>query len=361
MTLSSNKTVWKFLSVIFLSMTLFFSILFYFIDIFIVIVAGVALIILIENLLVDYRKNVSGYKLSPLIRKIYRILILIFWIFAFSFLLFNSVNELSHSFSYSNQSSLSLTNYIQQLKEYIPENIATQLINDSAIQNVSRYIMSILSDIASSISFFFLNGFLIVPLMLYMYFRRGESIGRALSDLIPSHLRDRSSRALKVMGSELHDFLTAKVTQSIAVGAICFLGFFIGGIKGALILGILAGIFNIVPYFGPLIAGIVPVVISLAVGDPLAAVFAVATVIVAQIVDNFYLNPFMVNNRVRVDPFIGIIFVLIGAKLFGIIGMVFAIPIYLVYKIILRESYDVLVSIYDSSNTIPLRVDNNPQ
>ena len=75
-------------------------------------------------------------------------------------------------------------------------------------------------------------------------------------------------------------------------------------------------------------------------------IYVLITVIVAQIIDNLYLNPFMVSGKVKMDPLLSIILILVGAQLFGILGMVLAIPIYLVYKIVLRESYSELIKIY---------------
>jgi predicted PurR-regulated permease PerM len=347
MTFSTNKKIWQWLLSITLALTLLFIVLFYFIDLFIVFVVGIALIILVERLLADYRRNVARYNFRPSRRKIYGSIIVIFWIFAFSFLLFNSIANLTTAFTASAQSSASLNQYIDQLTEYVPNVFQAYITPEDIVQQANTYVFSIFSDMASSLSLFLFNSVLIIPLMLYIYFRQKESVAQRLSELVPQNFRERSRKALKEMSTELHDFLTAKVIQSVAVGSICILGFYIGGVKGALVLGILAGVFNIVPYFGPLISGILPVVVSLAAGDLLAVVFAIVTVTIAQLIDNFYIYPFMIPGRVHIAPLLGILLVLIGAKVFGIIGMVFAIPIYLVYKIIIRESYEALVSIYE--------------
>ena len=77
--------------------------------------------------------------------------------------------------------------------------------------------------------------------------------------------------------------------------------------------------------------------------------FAIITIIVAQLVDNFYLIPFMISGKVKMDSLLSIILVLVSAKLLGIVGMVFAIPIYIIYKVVLVEAYEELVEIYGNS------------
>ncbi len=153
---------------------------------------------------------------------------------------------------------------------------------------------------------------------------------------------------MKDIASETHDYLEGKIIETTVVGAICCLGFFVAGVKGWLVLGLLAGFLNIVPYIGPLIGAIPPVLITLLVDKPIAAIYVIIAVIVAQLVDNLYLNPFMISGKVKIDPLLSIVVILIGAQLFGAIGMIFAIPIYLVYKIILKEAYRELTRIYGS-------------
>ena len=120
---------------------------------------------------------------------------------------------------------------------------------------------------------------------------------------------------------------------------------FIGGLKGWLVLGLLAGALNIVPYIGPVLGAIPPILIG--IGDaPTTAVYAIITIVIAQLIDNLYIIPFMISGMVRTDALLGIILILVGAQLFGIFGMVFAIPMYRIYKIILRDTYQGLTKVY---------------
>jgi predicted PurR-regulated permease PerM len=76
------------------------------------------------------------------------------------------------------------------------------------------------------------------------------------------------------------------------------------------------------------------------------ALFAVITVIIAQLIDNLYLIPFMISEKVNINPLLSVVLTLAASKLLGPLGMVLAIPIYIVYKIIIKESYGELINIY---------------
>ncbi|MPM89963.1 hypothetical protein SDC9_137078 [bioreactor metagenome] len=82
------------------------------------------------------------------------------------------------------------------------------------------------------------------------------------------------------------------------------------------------------------------------IDSPLTALFAVITVIIAQTIDNLYLIPFMISEKVNINPLMSVILTLAASKLLGALGMVLAIPIYIIYKIIMKESYRELINIY---------------
>jgi len=82
------------------------------------------------------------------------------------------------------------------------------------------------------------------------------------------------------------------------------------------------------------------------IDSPITALFAVITIIVSQTIDNLYLTPFMISEKVNINPLLSVILTLAASKLLGALGMVLAIPIYIIYKIIIRESYRELIIIY---------------
>jgi predicted PurR-regulated permease PerM len=181
-----------------------------------------------------------------------------------------------------------------------------------------------------------------------MYFRKKEEIAKTIMESVPRRFTEAVRRAARDIGRQLGDFFGAKIVQSVIVGSIACLGFFIAGVKGWLVFGVIVGILNILPYIGPLVSILPPVFSSIILGDPLAAYYSIIVVLVAVIIDNVYIVPFMIPSKVSVDPLLSIILILVGGELFGLTGIFFAIPIYLIYKVVLKESYEELARLYGS-------------
>jgi predicted PurR-regulated permease PerM len=348
MALTAHPKVWKIIAVIFLGMTAVFAMCFYFSTIFISFVVGAALIIISEKFGSDYKKSVSRYKLPRWKRVCYGWLLIAFWVFVVAFLLRDSVNQIVgvvREISVNEQTVSGV--YHTKLYPLLPPILRQEAVTVQMIGWVSRYLSALSATILSHMLAFFINGLLIIPLMFYMYFWRRQSIGEKLTEAIPRKFKSSVLRASRAMNKQLHTFFSARVVESTVVGGLCCLGFFIAGVKGWLVLGLLAGFLNTVPYFGPFLGAIPPVIITLLVDTPLAALYVVLTVLIAQMIDVFYLQPFMISSKVRIDPLLSILLVLAGTKLFGIMGTIFVLPMFLMYEVVLVEVYGELKKLYD--------------
>ena len=102
-------------------------------------------------------------------------------------------------------------------------------------------------------------------------------------------------------------------------------------------MALVAGFFNIIPFLGPFLGALPPLFIALLDPSGSVALGVLITIAVAQLVDNLYLQPFFLSSKVKMEPLLAILLVLIFANLAGALGMVLAIPIYSVYKVTLRE------------------------
>ncbi|MFP4402780.1 MAG: AI-2E family transporter [Nanoarchaeota archaeon] len=348
MGLTTNIKVWKILIFIFVLLSIFFYIIFYFKTIFLTILLGIVLIILTQELKTDFNKRLKKYNFNNFFKKIVGYFFIGFWIFILIFLFGMSINEFIHVFQ--NIESNVLTNaYNNHFAEFIPDILKENLFEFENIREVEKILFSYTTTIISQLSIFIFNSLLIIPIMFYFFFKRKDEIYKNIESLIPDKFHKGVVRVSKEVANKLYNFLTAKVIESIFIAVICCFGFYVFGLKGWLILGIIAGFFNIIPYFGPII-GSIPAIIVGYLDDPTFVIYVLITIIIAQLVDNFYLIPFMITGKVNVNPFIGVILILAGAKLFGVFGMIFSIPIYLIYKIILREAYIEIIKFYKIKN-----------
>ena len=348
MALSTNKNVWKVMAFIAVVLVLFTLLFFYFATLAITFVVGILLIIITERLGTEYSKSMAKYKIAKKQRRFYGYVLLIFWLFIFGFLLINSIDEIRIALETNPRLAEGpiIANYVMEAEGYLPEGVANRVDMQEVLRASEKYIFSFISGFFASLGTFVFNAVLIIPLLFYMYFRRRKQITQGILDCIPKHFHNGTANTAHDIGKELHDYFEGKIVESTVVGAICCFGFFILGVKGWLFLGVLAGFLNIVPYVGPALGAVGPILITLLLEEPIIVILTAIVIVIAQLVDNLYLIPFMISGKVRMDPLLSIVLILVGAQVFGAMGMIFAIPIYIVFKVVLRESYQELVKLY---------------
>lgn len=130
-------------------------------------------------------------------------------------------------------------------------------------------------------------------------------------------------------------YILGLMLQVLIVAALCFAAFSVIGIKYALLLGIIAGLFNIIPYIGILTAFIFTM--AIAVGSAASAtqiVLAAGSMIGVHLVDSNFLLPVVVGSKVKINPLITLLGVILGEMVWGIPGMFLSIPMIAIIKII---------------------------
>lgn len=174
--------------------------------------------------------------------------------------------------------------------------------------------------------------FFISMLVIAFYFTMEENAVKKMADsIIPkkyhSYIFDLISRIQEKLGQ----WFRGQLILSLIIFAITFLGLMILGIffdiKYILILALLAGVFEIIPYFGPWIAGGLAVLLTLTQAPPVAAIFVAGLYLLIQQLENTIIVPKVIGKSVGLNPLIVIIAILVGFKLGGILGGLVAVPI----------------------------------
>jgi len=312
---------------------------------FVTFIVGAAFILVMEKIRHEYNERMRGVGIPLQQRKWYGYGLLVVVIIISVLLVWSSVNEIASAVSAARGTHASIADqYRTNLEPYIPA-VASDYVTVENIEKVELYLLSFFSKFLANLGLFIFNAVLIIPLLCYLYYHKREKFVHTLYQHIPQKHRGSLQQALRDMGREIHDFFSAKVIESLIVGLICCIGFFIGGLNGWLLLGLVAGFFNVVPYIGPFLSAVPPLLLAL-LDSPATALYVIITVIVSQLVDNFYLQPFMISNKIKMDALVAIIITLVGAQLLGVLGMVFAIPVFIVYKVVLRETYIHAYTVY---------------
>lgn len=123
-------------------------------------------------------------------------------------------------------------------------------------------------------------------------------------------------------------FILGKALDSLIIGVLCFLGLYLLKIPYASLISLIVGITNMIPYFGPFIGAIPAILITLITSTSLtSAIFVAILILILQQFDGWILGPKILGDSVGVGPFAIIVAILIGGKLFGVLGMFLSVPV----------------------------------
>ncbi len=135
-------------------------------------------------------------------------------------------------------------------------------------------------------------------------------------------------------------FLSGQVLDAIIVGILTSVAMSIIGVKYAVLLGFIIGLFNLIPYFGAIIAVIIAIIVTLFTGGLGQAILMAIVVIILQQIDANIINPKIIGNSLSISPLLVIFSVTIGGAYFGILGMFLAVPVFTVIKLLIEEYVD---------------------
>lgn len=129
-------------------------------------------------------------------------------------------------------------------------------------------------------------------------------------------------------------FITGKILDSMIIGIVCYVCMLIFRIEFPLLISVIVGFTNIVPFFGPLI-GAIPCTLILLLVNPLSALWFLVFILILQQVDGNVIGPFIMGDYVGLSPFLIMLAIMVGGGLFGFAGMLLGVPVFaLIYAIV---------------------------
>ena len=135
------------------------------------------------------------------------------------------------------------------------------------------------------------------------------------------------------------NYIGGQVTDAVIMAALISISFSIAGIPYAVLIGLISGFSNLIPYFGAVVAFILSVMAGLLSGTPIKALYAAIIVLILQQIDSIVIVPRVVGRSVEIHPVLVLLSLSIFGSLFGILGMVVAVPITAIIKQIAYQIY----------------------
>jgi len=194
----------------------------------------------------------------------------------------------------------------------------------------------------------FLIGLFSTTFITFYFLKERKLVHDMVMALTPDAYMERVSKVLENVKKLLTRYFVGVVLEILLVGGLVSLGLGILGVKDALFIGYFAGIFNVIPYVGPIIGGSMTATMTLL--NSLQMNFyqetlplmgqALAIFLLVQLIDNFIFQPLIYSSSVKAHPLEVFIVILMAASLGGPVGMILAIPAYTFLRVIAKEFFN---------------------
>lgn len=176
---------------------------------------------------------------------------------------------------------------------------------------------------------------LLIPIYTFLFLLYRTHFMKFFAKLVTSKNHDILHDIMCKVKVSVQSYIVGLLIQMITVSVLTTIGFMIIGLEYAILLGVITGILNLIPYIGILCAGVISIVASLTTTPDLSIVIGVIVVIaVTQLIDNNLLVPLIVSSKVQINAFVSIVGIIIGGALAGVAGMFIAIPTIAILKVI---------------------------
>lgn len=184
-----------------------------------------------------------------------------------------------------------------------------------------------------------INIFVAVVVSVYIMYSREKFTAqgkKALYSILPIKYVNKVLRGLRVTGRSFMNYISGQLLDALIVGVICYFACLIIGIKDAVLVAVLIGITNIIPFFGPFIGGI-PAALIVLMSSYVQCIIFVIFIIVLQQLDGNILSPRILGNATGMSGFWVLFALLVGSGLLGPIGMIVGVPLFAVIYMWLKS------------------------
>ena len=171
-----------------------------------------------------------------------------------------------------------------------------------------------------------------VPFVLFYMLKDGKKLPFKILSFLPTKSRSGILHVLQDINHQISSFIRGQIIVSFCIGILLYIGYMIIGLDYALILAIIASFTSIVPYLGPAIA-ITPALIVALVTSPVMLLKMVAVWTIVQLIEGKFISPQIMGKTLKIHPITIIFVILTSGNLFGVVGVLLAVPGYAVLKV----------------------------
>ncbi len=217
-------------------------------------------------------------------------------------------------------------------------NFLENFLQDHLLPQVNTYIASITSGVISAVKVLF-NFIIGLVIAVYVLMSKETFIGQGkklVYTIFPAKFGNRIVEMVRISNQMFGGFINGKILDSAIIGVICYIGLVIMRMPYSLLVAVIVGVTNVIPFFGPYV-GAVPSVILIALADPIKGLYFLIFILVLQQIDGNIIGPKILGNSTGLSSFWVVFAILVGGGLFGFMGMLLGVPTFAVIYYLIRE------------------------
>jgi predicted PurR-regulated permease PerM len=220
---------------------------------------------------------------------------------------------------------------IQQRVQSNLEKLA-EIIGQALQEGATRTV----SFISSTVGFFL--GILVIPFWLFYILNDEAKVREGALALIPDRIQPDLLNILRITDDIFSAYIRGQLILCLFIGAMATIGLLIVGVDFALLLGLIAGAFEILPFVGPIL-GAIPALFVALLQSPVTALWTLVVFIIIQQIENLLLVPQVASGSVKLHPALIMVVLVVGNEALGLWGMLLAVPLAAVIRDVFKYLY----------------------
>ncbi|MCX7549457.1 AI-2E family transporter [Xanthomarina sp. F2636L] len=217
---------------------------------------------------------------------------------------------------------------------------SSSLLSKIDFSVIPEFLNSVVSGLGS-----FSMGLFSVIFISFFFLKDSKLFENGLMTLIPDNKETRLKSSIYKIKNLLSRYFVGLVFQISILFLIYTIGLLFVGVENAVVIAFLCALINLIPYLGPLIGGCIMILLTMTsnLGQSFSEIilpetlYVLVVIIIGQLIDNFISQPLIFSKSVKSHPLEIFLVIIIAGLLFGIVGMIIAIPTYTALKVILKE------------------------
>lgn len=203
----------------------------------------------------------------------------------------------------------------------------------SSLSTIGTDLMNIIGVVASIVTVF-----MTVPFILYYMLKEGEKAPLYILRLLPAKQQKNGRKILADLDEALSSYIHGQILVSFCIGVMLFIGYVIIDLDYSLLIAIFAMFTNVIPFIGPIIA-ITPAMVIACIDSPIMVVKVLIVMIVVQQIEGHIISPQVMGKKLEIHPLTIISLLLAAGRIGGVLGLIIAVPVYAVIKVIAHHTY----------------------